>query len=373
MSMRPLALVWRVLLACALGLASATAFALPEDDTVPAGEAAAAGTDTQVLDTVLITGSQPGPGLWQVVKGEHRMWVVATLSPIPKDVEWLADEVREKVAQSGAVLRAPGVRVASGIGVVRTAFLVPSLLKARRNPDDAELKDVLPADLYARWAGLKQRYLPRNRRIERWRPIFAAGELRGAAAKSAGLAFRDPVTPVVLDAAKKAKVPVLSATVDIDIEIDKPRRRLKALARTTLDDHECFRLSLDAIETDIRQQSERGNAWAIGDLDTLRVLTRVEPVETCLRAAMDSAAFDGLDIDFDDFRARAHEHWLSQAESVIAEYATSFAVLSLQQVMADDGLLARLRARGYTIIAPDDLDAADEPATGGDHEAIPEH
>lgn len=322
-----------------------------------------------MLDTVLVTGSQPGPGLWQVVKGDHRMWVVATLTPIPKDIEWLSDEVREKVAASQAVLKRPGITVGTGIGMVRGAFLLPSLLKVRRNPDDATLEQVLPADLYARWVEMKQRYLPRKRRVERWRPIAAAGELRNAALKGAGLVFRDPVGPVVMAAAKAAKVPVVEATVSIDLDVDKPRQRLKQLARTSLDDHACFEQVLDAIETDVRQQGELANAWAIGDLDTLRTLTRVDPEQTCLRAALDSAVFEDFDIDYDTLRDRVRNHWLAQAERLLAEHDTSFAVLSLHQVMAPDGLLAALSQRGYTV--PDDLGTELRPIDHDEEAGVP--
>ncbi len=328
----------------------------PTDDAAGAVVGSVSDSAAPVLDTVLVTGSQPGPGLWQVVKGDHRMWVVATLTPIPKDIEWLSDEVREKVATSQAVLTGPGVTVGTGIGMVRGAFLLPSLLKVRRNPDDATLEQVLPAELYARWVVMKQRYLPRKRRIERWRPIAAAGELRDAALKSAGLVFRDPVGPVVMAVAKDAEVPVVKAIISIDLDVDKPRQRLKQLARTSLDDHACFEQVLEAIETDVRQQRELANAWAIGDLETLRTLTRVDPSQTCLRAALDSAAFDDFDIDFDTIRTRAREKWLEEAERLLAEHDTTFALLSLQQVMAPDGVLAALAQRGYTVIAPDDLE-----------------
>ncbi len=336
----------------------------PSDVDDGAADDTAADGAAPLLDTVLVTGSQPGPGLWQVVKGDHRMWVVATLTPIPKDIEWLSDEVREKVAAAQAVLTGPGVTVGTGIGMVRGAFLLPSLLKARRNPDDATLEQVLPADLYARWAQMKQRYLPSKRRIERWRPIAAAGELRDAALKGAGLVFRDPVGPVVMAAAKDAKVPVVKAIVSIDLDVDKPRQRLKQLARTSLDDHACFEQVLDAIETDVRQQRELANAWAIGDLETLRSLTRIDPSQTCLRAALDSAVFDDFDIDFDTMRDRARDHWLTEAERLLAEHDSTFALLSLHQVMSPDGVLAALAQRGYTVIAPDDTD--DEAARQAD-------
>jgi len=335
-----------------------------------AADTEAAGSREQVLETVLVTGAQPGPGLWQVVHGDHRMWVLGTLRPIPRDIDWQADEVLETLAQSSVVLSAPSLNVDTGIGMVRGALLLPSLLKVRRNPGRARLADVLPPDLYARWAGHKQRYLPRNRRIERWRPIAAAGELREAAAKASGLVFSNPVSPLVHQAAKDQDIPLQSTTYRIEVDFDKPRKRLRELAKTPLDDHDCFARTLDAIETDVALQGRLANAWAVGDLDELRRLKRIEPTDTCLRAALDSAVFADFGLDYDQLIQAMREHWLDQAERTLAEHATSLALMSIQQVLADDGLLALLAARGYTVIAPDQVDEDFEPVEPVEPDAL---
>lgn len=36
------------------------------------------------LAEVLVVGRQPGPGLWRVSKGDHDLWIFATLAPLPK-------------------------------------------------------------------------------------------------------------------------------------------------------------------------------------------------------------------------------------------------------------------------------------------------
>lgn len=311
------------------------------------------------LETVLVTGSQPGPGLWQVVHGEHRLWLLGTLSPTPRDIDWQADEVLDVVARAEVILTAPSLQVDSGIGMIRGAFLLPSLLKARRNPDKARLADVLPPELYSRWAERKQRYLPRHRRIERWRPIAAAGELREAAARSAGLEFKDPVTPVVLEAARAREIPLQSTTFLVKLDVDKPRQRLRALADTALDDHDCFARTLDALDADVALQGQLANAWAVGDLDQLRQLKRIEPSGTCLRAALDSAIFADFDIDHDSVMQQLRNHWLDQAEQALTTHTNSLALLAISQILADDGLLAQLAARGYTVIAPDQDDELD--------------
>ena len=57
----------------------------------------------------------------------------------------------------------------------------------RHNPDDSRLQDVVPAELYLRWLPLKSRYIGKDDTVERWRPLFAAGELYREAIDDAGL------------------------------------------------------------------------------------------------------------------------------------------------------------------------------------------
>ena len=44
--------------------------------------------------------------------------------------------------------------------------------------------------------------------------------------------------------------------------------------------------------------------------------------------------------------------WLAAAESALAAHATSFAVLSIDPLLAKDGYLAVLAERGYRVEAP---------------------
>src|SRR5690606_39765469 len=125
------------------------------------------------------------------------------LSPLPTRMEWGSAGVESVVARSQQVLLPPSFTLAAGVGMCRGLMLVPSLLKARRNPDGRSLQEVVPAPLYARWSPLKQRYLGGDRGVERWRPIFAAQELYEAAMRRSGLARADAVDKGVRRMAKR--------------------------------------------------------------------------------------------------------------------------------------------------------------------------
>ena len=53
-----------------------------------------------------------------------------------------------------------------------------------------------------------------------------------------------------------------------------------------------------------------------------------------------------------DLRDTLYATWLGEAEHALATYDTSFSVLPMRELVAGDGLLAQLAARGYTVTAP---------------------
>src|SRR5687767_12626712 len=156
--------------------------AVATDAPVPAG------AQVRYLDTVVVSGRQPGPGLWRVSKGDHDLWILGTVSPVPKRMEWYSPKTEMVLAQAQEIIGQPGIAASlSAGGMFRAAFAMPTMLRTRKNPDGKTLRDVLPAELYARWSALKAMYLGKDKAVEAWRPIFAAERLYQAALDQAGL------------------------------------------------------------------------------------------------------------------------------------------------------------------------------------------
>src|SRR5689334_22389285 len=61
------------------------------------------------IGEVLVTGEQPGPGLWKVIKGDHILWILGTQAPLPKKMTWRSAEVEKIVANSQELLTNPSV------------------------------------------------------------------------------------------------------------------------------------------------------------------------------------------------------------------------------------------------------------------------
>lgn len=317
--------------------------------SAPAAQGAVADDGIVDLDTMVVSGVQPGPGLWKVTaRNGHVLWVLGTLSPLPRGMEWDTRRIEDAIAGSQQVLLSPSVDVDADVGFFGKLTLIPTALKARRSPDGKRLQDLVPPAQYARWQVLKARYIGGDRGIEQWRPVFAALELYEKAIKRAGMSGRGVVGPQVSRLAKKHGVPSVNPVVKV--EIREPRKVLKEFAATTLDDGDCFAKTIARIEGDLGTMAARANAWAIGDVQTLRELPFGNQFTAC------TAAFSGAalarKIGVADMGAKLEAKWLSAAEAALARNASTFATLPIAELLKPDGYLARLQAKGYEVEAP---------------------
>ncbi len=320
------------------------------------GQSAPAAPSTSAvvnLEAVSVSGVQPGPGLWKVSKGDHVMWVLGTLSPLPDKIQWKTDEVEQTIAASQEVLGPPSIALKPKTNFFGKLFLLPSLVGARKNPDGQTLQQMVPAPDYARWLTLKQQYIGNDRGIESWRPIFAAVELYDKAIKRYGLTSSGGVKDTVRDLAKKHNVNF--NTVRYTLLVEEPRSAVKTFKSSPMDDRECFGRTLDTVERDMGRITERANAWATGDIDLLRSLPMNDQREACL-SAVTEAGF-ARQLGFSDVKQKAEAMWISEAEKALATNTQTFAMLPMEDVLSPKGLIARLKAKGYQVEAPDGSDA----------------
>jgi hypothetical protein len=145
---------------------------------------------------------------------------------------------------------------------------------------------------------------------------------------------------------------------------------LKAAQKLELPDVDCFTRGLDTIEPEIERVRELANAWARGDIATLRsmhrnVTLKEELSESCPNALMtalregdstDSAHFNRTLADFEwhaELAAvQSQVNWLAAAKVSLEKNRSTFAVLSVGDVLRPDGHIEKLRAQGYTVEEP---------------------
>jgi hypothetical protein len=336
------------LFACCLILATAApAIAQTEPTQIEAAQnPVATEAPEPSIEEVVVSGEQPGPGLWKVSKGDHVLWILGALQPLPQKMTWRSRSVESVIAESQEVLA--NTSVDADIGFFKGVMLAPSLIGIRKNPEGATLEEILPADLYARWLTLKARYIGRDSGIEKWRPIFAAQALYSKAIEKSGLTYSNLVWPVVTKIAKKHDIKI--TTPQITVAIDKPRAVIKEFKKSSLDDIECFAKTLERLETDLDAMRARANAWAVGDVEALSRLPYPDQNAACRSSIMNSQVVQ--ERGFQDVPARMATAWVNAAEVALANNETTFAVLSIVEILRPEGYVAKLRARGYVVEAP---------------------
>jgi hypothetical protein len=177
----------RVAAAAILGIAAALGVVWLESacaDAVAIDDATGA-----VIEEVLVTGVQPGPGLWRVSRptddGEHVLWIMGQYQTLPKQMEWRSTELEAAIVGSQELLEEP--EVDAEMGTFAKLGALPALVGVRNNPDGRRLEELMPIQLYARWLALKAEYLGYDQDVEKWRPIFAAFHLYRNAVDAGGL------------------------------------------------------------------------------------------------------------------------------------------------------------------------------------------
>lgn len=317
---------------------SPTTAAAPPSSAVPV-DASTAGESS--LGEVEVIGERPGPGLWRVSKGSHTLYVLGTLRPLPKKMEWRSREVEDVVARAQVVIP-ENTDVDADVGVFRAIKLYSMWRKLRKNPNGATLDTVLPPDVYARFEALRAKYAPRDRGLAELRPVIAASELWRAALDERRLVNSIGIDARVRKLAKAAKVKVEESTVDIG----DPTAALQELGRVPLDaEIRCMAASLDGLESGIADARTLAEAWSTGDVDLIRERAPWARQAPCWDALATAPAVD-------DIRRRVDAAWFDAAVAALETHETSFAVASLSALLRSGGVLDRLRAKGYEIADP---------------------
>jgi hypothetical protein len=299
---------------------------------------------------VLVSGKRPGPGLWKVSKDGHVMWMFGMYAPLPPKMEWDDARVDRLIGQSQEVLGPPGAGVSVGwLGGLKMLTALPSLVGLQKNPDGAQLRDVLPADVYARWSVLKQKYIGEDDGVERYRPFFAAQVLTEAGMKKSGLSGGLEVRAQVEGIAKKRGVKVTQT--NSMVTLDDPGRVLKDFKQSQMEDTACFTKTLARFEGDIDAVRMRANAWANGNIAEISKLDYAEREDACNDAILNSPAAQKHPA-FKDLRERRLASWLKAAEKSLADNTSTVAMLTMSDILGPKSYLAALQAKGYTVESP---------------------
>lgn len=292
---------------------------------------------------MVITGRVQGPPLWQVRRGEHRLWIFGLLNPLPEKLEWDDSRVRRIIAAADVFLEAPGYSSEEKLGVFKGIGLYRDYRQMRSNMPGDHLQQVLNAEDYAALLSVKERFGPRSNRLFRMRPLFAAREVWEAGLDHAGLEYPRKIARHIERLVKRADLPIIAAEYTFDVSY---RSLMEEVNSMPLDQEiQCLNSLVSSIATDMDDMQARARSWAYGYMGEIYAQQYPNPRADCLSALTYGEQVAAIQVG-------ANALWLSQAEAALAEYEVSFAVLPMYQILERGGLIDQLQQRGYTLIEP---------------------
>lgn len=299
------------------------------------------------LQTITVRGEQPGPALWEVRRGDHILWIVGTLAPLPKHAEWQWSKLEEALARSKELLEAPSARLRMPPSLFARLALQPS---AKLNPGGETLERLLTPDMYARWLALRHQYLGDDDALQFMRPIIVAQKLYEKALATNDLTNEIDVEDMVEKLAHKHGVRLIGVRYELIVTHVPP-------ASTSAQDQEqgiaCLNETMSLVEHDMPKLTERANAWATGDMKTLQSLMPKKSYEPCIVASINGDFEHQLNIP--DLPQRIEKAWMDAANDALVRNKRTVAVLSMDQLLSSDGYLAKLKERGLIVRQPDEV------------------
>ena len=293
-------------------------------------------------EEVLVSGERPGPPLWKVRQGDNTLYILAAISPTPKNLQWRSREVEAVLDRATAFVDTTSTTIGANIkkiGYLKAVGMALEFQSLRNNPDGKRLEDVLPADLNARFMALKARYAPKDRSMLKRRPVFAAEDLWRAAVAQSELNAANGISGTIhqMVLTRKINESVVSVTVD------DPRAALDEFERIPIEaEIACMRSVLARFDTDLATARERAVAWAEGDVDALRTGARGATRDACLDSFADTM----------QVAAKARDLRWQRLVEAVENHAVSLAVVNIDVLLQPGGFADRLRAQGYEVDEP---------------------
>lgn len=295
----------------------------------------------EASEEIVITGERSGPRVWRISKDGHELVVFGAISPLPKGIKWNSKTVEALVGDADLVTSTRISVTFAGIGPVKLVGLLLELRKQSKIADGAKLKDVLDPDLYARFSAARARFGAAPSDWEALRPIVAAGRLREQAYDQINLKTQNLVGDVQKIAKKKKKK---WTTTSLTYKGNAKQVLREAFAVADQNEIGCLKETLDELELDLPTLRSRANAWARGDVASLRAMPAPQRGRSCENVLRGSKELSKL-LD------EGNTKWRETVEKSVEKNASTFLVANIDDLLFRD-FLKSYRDKGYKIEEP---------------------
>lgn len=278
-----------------------------------------------LVEPLVVSARTPGPAWWKVSDGDTVVWILATPDgPLPPGVGWDTSVVERRL--KGATVLVDQVSMTAGLRDL------PALLKLRgQMKSKTPLEAALPPALRARFVAARTRLGKPAKRYAEWTPLVAGLMLMN---DSRGGRWGHPDGDV-RRLARKARVPIRAAARYEAM----PFLRTAMGGMTPAIQAQCLESALDDLDAGGRIRPA-AQGWARGDVQT--ALSAPRAFERCVLLLAGGA----------DLWRRASRDQADAIAQAMKKPGHAVALVGMRRLLARDGILAQLRARGFTVSGP---------------------
>lgn len=303
------------------------ACALPAAAQTPAPPAPIDDPDATLVEELVVRGRLPGPAWWRVTDADTTVYVLGVPSLAPKRMEW-DRAIFERRLQGANVVVLPFVNVrAKAAGSLGTAV---NLMRLRSGgPFEAKLD---PATR-ARFVAVRTRLGQDAKHYPTSNPLAAGVQLAIDYRDRNELTNMDPAKLVRLLAQQK-RVKVVEKSYDLGPQLGGIIRTPAGTGRI------CFDEVLAQAEAGPGVTLAAARAWAVGDVEG--ALANERTYERCLAVITGGRTYD----------ERTKADTAAAIAGALKQPGHAIVLVPLRPLLAQNGVLERLRKQGLTVKTP---------------------
>ncbi|MBL8553811.1 MAG: TraB/GumN family protein [Phenylobacterium sp.] len=314
-----------LILTAAIGLAALPAAAQGPPTSPAPGPAD--DPDATLVEELVVRGRLPGPAWWRVEDADTTVYVLGVPSLAPKRMQW-DRSIFERRLQGANVVVLPFVNVRAKLGgSIGTAF---NLMRLKSG---GPYENRLDAATRARFVAVRTRLGQDARHYGTGNPLAAGVQL--------AIDYRDRNQLTNMDPAKLVRLLAQQRRVKVQEKSYDLGGQLGGIARTPANvGRLCFDEVLSQAEAGPGVTLAAARAWAEGDVEG--ALANERTYERCLAAVAGGRTYD----------ERTKADTAAAITSALRQPGHAIVLVQLRPLLAQGGVLDRLRTQGLTVKTP---------------------
>jgi hypothetical protein len=283
--------------------------------------------EANVVDELVVSARLPGPAWWRITDGDTTLYVLGVLQALPRDQGWDTSVLERRLDGAFAVILPPEGK--AGLGDLPAALALRGRLKS-----DIPL-DTAAASLAAKLARARATLGKAPDTYRQWSPLGAGVAMAGDYRKAVRL---EPAEPehTIARLARRHRVKVRPAAT----------YKVMPVIKTAVRGHSpeaglvCLEGVLDEINAGAGAARAAAQAWAVGDVRG--AISGPRNFQRCL------LGLPGMS----ELERRGTEDEVAALSAAMKTPGHAVAVYGVRGLVARDGVLDQMRARGFMVSTP---------------------